>query len=193
MDLDYSNEELAFRAEVSGWLANNLPADLRDKVARYEHLSRDDLLRWHRILAAKGWIAPSWPQEWGGTGWNVVQRYIFDEACGYAGAPPLVPVRVADVRAGAAQVRHASAEGALPASHLPRRGLLVPRLLRAGFRLRPGIAFDARGAPGRPLRRQRPEDVDHARAHGRLDLLPRAHRRRTPSTSRKASRFCSST
>ena len=76
MDLDYSNEELAFRAEVSGWLANNLPADLRDKVARYEHLSRDDLLRWHRILAAKGWIAPSWPQEWGGTGWNVVQRYM---------------------------------------------------------------------------------------------------------------------
>ncbi len=91
MDLNYSKEELAFRDEVSGWLAGNLPADLRDKVARYAHLSRDDLLRWHRILAAKGWIAPSWPQEWGGTGWNVVQRYIFDEACGYAGAPPLIP------------------------------------------------------------------------------------------------------
>jgi alkylation response protein AidB-like acyl-CoA dehydrogenase len=91
MDLEYSKEELAFRAEVRGWLANNLPADLRDKVARYAHLSRDDLLRWHRILAAKGWIAPSWPHKWGGTGWNVVQRYIFDEACGYAGAPPLVP------------------------------------------------------------------------------------------------------
>ncbi|HVR92383.1 MAG TPA: acyl-CoA dehydrogenase family protein, partial [Casimicrobiaceae bacterium] len=91
MDLNYSKEELAFRDEVSGWLADKLPADLRDKVARYAHLSRDDLLRWHKILAAKGWIAPSWPQEWGGTGWNVVQRYIFDEACGYSGAPPLVP------------------------------------------------------------------------------------------------------
>src|SRR4030081_313568 len=91
MDLNYSKEELAFRDEVSGWLADNLPADLRDKVARYAHLSRDDLLRWHKILAAKGWIAPSWPQEWGGTGWNVVPRYIFDEACGYSGAPPLVP------------------------------------------------------------------------------------------------------
>ena len=68
MDLNYSKEELAFRDEVSGWLADNLPADLRDKVARYAHLSRDDLLRWHKILAAKGWIAPSWPQEWGGTG-----------------------------------------------------------------------------------------------------------------------------
>src|SRR6266481_3881327 len=91
MDLNYSKEELAFRDEVSGWLADNLPADLRDKVARYAHLSRDDLLRWHKILAAKGWIAPSWPPEWGGTGWNVVQRYIFDEACGYAGAPPIIP------------------------------------------------------------------------------------------------------
>jgi alkylation response protein AidB-like acyl-CoA dehydrogenase len=91
MDLNYSKEELAFRDEVSGWLSDKLPADLRDKVARYAHLSRDDLLRWHKILAAKGWIAPSWPQEWGGTGWNIVQRYIFDEACGYAGAPPIIP------------------------------------------------------------------------------------------------------
>jgi len=91
MDLNYSKEELAFRDEVSGWLAANTPADLHDKVARYAHLSKDDLLRWHKILAAKGWVAPSWPQEWGGTGWNVVQRYIFDEACGYVGAPPLVP------------------------------------------------------------------------------------------------------
>ena len=45
MDLNYSKEELAFRDEVSAWLADNLPADLRDKVARYAHLSRDDLLR----------------------------------------------------------------------------------------------------------------------------------------------------
>ncbi len=91
MDLNYSKEEIAFRDDVSAWLADNLPRDLSDKVARYDHLSRDDLLRWHKILATKGWIAPSWPQEWGGTDWNVVQRYIFDEACGYAGAPPIIP------------------------------------------------------------------------------------------------------
>ena len=68
---------------------------MRDKVVRYAHLDRDDLLRWHRILAAKGWIAPSWPREWGGTDWNVVQRYIFEEECGYAGAPPLIPFGLA--------------------------------------------------------------------------------------------------
>ena len=91
MDLNYSVEERAFRDEVSEWLRDHLPADLRQKVLEYRHLTRDDLQRWHSILAQKGWVAPSWPQQWGGTDWNIVQRYIFDEACGYAGAPPLVP------------------------------------------------------------------------------------------------------
>src|SRR5882724_9596180 len=91
MDLNYSAEELKFRDDVRGWLQANLPQDLRDKVSNYEHLSKDDLLRWHRLLAKKGWVAPSWPKEWGGTGWNVVQRYIFEEELGYVGSPPLIP------------------------------------------------------------------------------------------------------
>ena len=95
MDLGYSADERAFRNEVRSWLREHLPAPLRDKVVGYAHLNRDDLLDWHRILAAKGWIAPAWPKEWGGTGWNVVQRYIFEEECGYAGAPPLIPFGLA--------------------------------------------------------------------------------------------------
>jgi alkylation response protein AidB-like acyl-CoA dehydrogenase len=91
MDLNYSAEELAFRDQARSWLEKNLPAELRDKVSNYEHLSKDDLLRWHRILARQGWVAPSWPREWGGTDWNVVQRYIFEEELGYAGSPPLIP------------------------------------------------------------------------------------------------------
>src|SRR6267154_131549 len=91
MDLNYSAEECAFRDEVTHWLRDHLPADLQQNVLEYRHLTRDDLQRWHAILAQKGWVAPSWPREWGGTDWNVVQRYIFDEACGYAGAPPLIP------------------------------------------------------------------------------------------------------
>jgi alkylation response protein AidB-like acyl-CoA dehydrogenase len=95
MDLNYSPEETAFRDTVRAWLAANLPGSLRDKVVAYEHLSREELLRWHRILADKGWIAPSWPREWGGTDWTPVQRYIFEEECGYAGAPPLIPFGLA--------------------------------------------------------------------------------------------------
>jgi alkylation response protein AidB-like acyl-CoA dehydrogenase len=91
MDLNYSGEELSFRDETRSWLEKNLPADLRDKMANYQHLSREDLLRWHKIVAEKGWVAPSWPKEWGGTDWNVVQRYIFEEELGYVGSPPLIP------------------------------------------------------------------------------------------------------
>ena len=95
MDLLYTAAEREFRDEVAGWLAASIPADLRAKVVEYRHLSKDDLRRWHRILADKGWIAPAWPTEWGGTRWSVVERYIFEEACGYAGAPPLVPFGLA--------------------------------------------------------------------------------------------------
>src|SRR5690348_6802799 len=91
MDLNYSAEELAFRDEVRAWLREHLPADLREKGEGSAHFSKDDLVRWHGILADKGWIAPAWPKEWGGTGWNVVQRYIFEEELGYAGGPPLIP------------------------------------------------------------------------------------------------------
>ena len=91
MDLNYSADELAFRDEVRAWLRANLPAELREKGERYAHLSKDDLMRWHRILAKQGWVAPAWPKEWGGTGWNVVQRYIFEEELGYVGSPPLIP------------------------------------------------------------------------------------------------------
>ena len=91
MDLNYSPEESAFRDEVRTWLHEHLPEDLREKVVNYKELSKDDFLRWHKILAQQGWVAPEWPVEWGGKDWTVVQRFIFEEECAYAGTPPLVP------------------------------------------------------------------------------------------------------
>ena len=91
MDLNYSAEELAFRDEVRSWLRGNLPDELRQKMESYQELSKDDLLRWHKILAKKGWVAPDWPEEWGGTSRNAVQKYIFEEECGFAATPPLIP------------------------------------------------------------------------------------------------------
>jgi alkylation response protein AidB-like acyl-CoA dehydrogenase len=94
MDLNFSATELAFRDEVRGWLESELPQDLRAKVLDYQELSKEDLLRWHRTLARKGWVAPAWPVEWGGTGWSAVERYLFEEECAMAGAPPVVPFGV---------------------------------------------------------------------------------------------------
>ena len=89
MDLAYSQQEQAFRNEVRGWLADNLPADIRGKVTGYRSMAKEDIIRWHKILAEKGWSVPHWPVEWGGTGWDITQRYIFNEEFGLAGAPNL--------------------------------------------------------------------------------------------------------
>jgi len=91
MDLSFSAEESAFRNEVRTWLGANLPVDIGEKVITYRGLSREDFIRWHKILAAKGWSVPHWPREWGGTGWDITQRYIFEEEFGLAGAPNLPP------------------------------------------------------------------------------------------------------
>lgn len=94
MDLSYSTQDLAFKEQVSTWLQENLPADLRDKVIGHRRLSRDDYVRWHRIVAAQGWAGASWPVEHGGPGWTAVQRHIWDEACALAGAPIIMPFGV---------------------------------------------------------------------------------------------------
>jgi alkylation response protein AidB-like acyl-CoA dehydrogenase len=91
MDLNYSHEETKFRKEVHDWLETHLPDDIRQKVIGYQELSKEDYQRWHKILAAKGWSVPHWPVEWGGTGWDMTQRYIYDEEFALAGAPRLPP------------------------------------------------------------------------------------------------------
>jgi alkylation response protein AidB-like acyl-CoA dehydrogenase len=61
MDLNYSAADDAFRAEVRAWLEANLPADISSKILNHRRPSRDDLVRWHKLLAGRGWSAPHWP------------------------------------------------------------------------------------------------------------------------------------
>lgn len=91
MDLEFTASERAFREDVRSFIRDNLPPALAEKARRQIHLSKDDFVAWHRILARRGWSAPLWPKEHGGPGWTPVQRYIFDEECAAADAPPLVP------------------------------------------------------------------------------------------------------
>jgi len=91
MDLNFSAEEENFRTEVRDFVANHLPADVRDKVLAGQRMGKEDYLRWHRALHKKGWVAANWPKEFGGTGWNAVQQHIFEEECALAGAPQLMP------------------------------------------------------------------------------------------------------
>lgn len=87
MDFDITEADEAFREEVRSFLRENLPSDIARKGHRGFHLSHADVSRWQKILYANGWAAPGWPQEQGGTGWTLMQRQIFEEECGIAGAP----------------------------------------------------------------------------------------------------------
>lgn len=78
MNLEFSPEEIAFREEVRTFIEENYPKDLIGMGTR-EDLSREQFLAWHKILGKKGWSAPAWPKEYGGTGWTSTQRYIWSE------------------------------------------------------------------------------------------------------------------
>src|SRR5437660_6842200 len=91
MELTFTSEELAFRDEVRAFLAMSLSADTRRKVLEGLEVSRDDTLRWQQTLHRRGWGGPNWPREFGGTGWDPVQQYIFEEESAAAGAPRLLP------------------------------------------------------------------------------------------------------
>ncbi|MGA2953249.1 MAG: acyl-CoA dehydrogenase family protein [Caulobacteraceae bacterium] len=94
MDLDFSPEDAAFREEARAFIAENYPAQLREKQQSEDALSKEDFFSWHRILANKGWSAPSWPVEWGGTGWTPTQKYIWSEEQARADTIAILPFGV---------------------------------------------------------------------------------------------------
>ena len=87
MDLRFTAEETAFRQEVRAFFKTALPADIRRKTELGQRLSKQDMLRWVRILHDRGWATPAWAPEWGGTGWDAVKQYIFKEELHLAPAP----------------------------------------------------------------------------------------------------------
>lgn len=97
MEIHYTAEQLAFRDEVREFLKQELPADIAAKVKLGKHLTKADHERWQQILSKKGWYAPGWPVEHGGTTWGAVEKHIFDEESSAAGAPRTIPFGVAMV------------------------------------------------------------------------------------------------
>ena len=88
MDLKFSADAEKFRAEVRAFIAAELPPEIRvavsgDRMDLPSALQR----RWQRILAEKGWGAPNWPREYGGTGWTDEQYYIFERELALMDAP----------------------------------------------------------------------------------------------------------
>jgi alkylation response protein AidB-like acyl-CoA dehydrogenase len=91
MDLTFTPEEQKFREEVRTWVRASLPTEVAHKVHNSLRLTRDDLQGWARILGSKGWLGYGWPKQFGGPGWNAIQKHLFEEECALAGAPRIVP------------------------------------------------------------------------------------------------------
>jgi len=91
MDLSFTSEEEALRLEIRAFLRDNLPVEIRKKVATGTPLSRDEYTQWQRRLFERGWGAPAWPREFGGQGWTAVEQYIYDQEYAAAGAPRPIP------------------------------------------------------------------------------------------------------
>src|SRR3569833_3515627 len=94
MDLNFTGADAAFRDEVRAFLDENLTPELKEAGSLTTSVFTDKEwnLKWQKILYKKGWVAPTWPVEYGGTGWSDMQRYIFSIECARAGTPGLAPM-----------------------------------------------------------------------------------------------------
>ena len=94
MDLSYSAEDEAFRAEIRGWLEEHLTgrwAELRGLGGPgRDHEAFEERLEWNRLLAEHGWTCVGWPEEHGGRGLSLWQQVIFHEEYARANAPARV-------------------------------------------------------------------------------------------------------
>jgi len=94
VNIAFSPADEAFREEVRAFLNGALTDELREaqRACPGIFLDYEHNIRWHRILHARGWIAPTWPVEFGGAGWDLIQRYIWTTETTLAGAPSLAPM-----------------------------------------------------------------------------------------------------
>lgn len=91
MDLSLTPEVTAFQEEVREFIRENLPKEIIERNPVGFSSNKENIRRWHKILHDKGWVSPSWPVEYGGTGWSATQKFIFDEELSTCGAPRLLP------------------------------------------------------------------------------------------------------
>ena len=88
MDLALSKEDRAFAERMRAFFTTEIPAEIRERVGRGEHATKDDIVTSQRILNANGLAVPHWPARWGGQDWTPVQRHLWAEEMVLAHVPP---------------------------------------------------------------------------------------------------------
>jgi hypothetical protein len=92
MDMSFSAEDETFRDEVRAFLAE-AKSQLPEKLGPPELATRtrDDYMAWHKLLYRQGWVAPAWPKQYGGAGWSITRRFIFQQEAAAADMPGTLP------------------------------------------------------------------------------------------------------
>lgn len=126
MDWRDTPDQAAFREEVRALIDRGLPERYRrtDSSNRWQSdrasedaEAREAARAWSRVLGEKGWVAPHWPQEYGGAGMTPMEQFIFNEEMAKAGAP--LPASIHGVAMiGPTLIVHGTPEQ--QAEHLPR-------------------------------------------------------------------------
>ena len=80
-------DAMQFRAELRAFCRDQVPADIRQQIGKHQYFSREQRIRWQRLLQAQGWFVGHWPKAHGGQGWGQLQRFIFIEELERAGTP----------------------------------------------------------------------------------------------------------
>ena len=94
MDLVFSQEDLDFQEEVRSFLASEYPSDIKEKQDKRLPLEAEDVIKWQKILAKKGWFAINWPKKHGGTDWSPTKKYILQNELASANTPITIPFGV---------------------------------------------------------------------------------------------------
>lgn len=103
-----NEDDAGFRAEVRSFVNARLPADIRATTEAKRLISREQAQRWQRELNSVGWGAPSWPKQFGGTGWPLVKQAVLQEELLLAGAPAIESLGLGTI--GPTIIRHGSAD-----------------------------------------------------------------------------------
>jgi len=120
MNLEMTDDEIAFLEEVRAFLKSNVTAEFREaqRTVTTLYVEPEITRAWLRILNDKGWAAPLWPKEFGGPGWTAMQRYIWECECAAEDAPALWPQGVRHV--GPLLIKYGTEY---------QRGYFLPRIL----------------------------------------------------------------
>src|SRR5690242_1962023 len=87
MDIALSKEDRAFAERLRGFFTEEIPADIRGRLARGEQATRDEVVACQRILNSSRLAVPHWPVEWGGQDWTPLQRHLWSEELALAHVP----------------------------------------------------------------------------------------------------------